>query len=155
AKLQSRHGKGVLKNGFQPAYSELYLHYASQRQVRFRAGSDMPVGLARKFGQYFDDEGMLLPTATHSFEQFLAEAQAAEHEVRCRDDVRQYLAEIRDAAFRAETLAKAFPRGHKSAAFKALMKVPLYEYQAEGALFAARAGRCLIGDEMGLGKTIQ
>jgi len=35
------------------------------------------------------------------------------------------------------------------------MKVPLYEYQAEGALFAARTGRCLIGDEMGLGKTIQ
>jgi len=35
------------------------------------------------------------------------------------------------------------------------VKVPLYDYQAEGALFAARAGRCLIGDEMGLGKTIQ
>ena len=33
--------------------------------------------------------------------------------------------------------------------------MPLYDYQAEGALFAARAGRCLIGDEMGLGKTIQ
>jgi SNF2 family DNA or RNA helicase len=31
----------------------------------------------------------------------------------------------------------------------------LYDYQKEGALFAARAGRCLIGDEMGLGKTIQ
>ena len=33
--------------------------------------------------------------------------------------------------------------------------MPLYDYQREGALFAARAGRCLIGDEMGLGKTIQ
>src|SRR4029077_18702371 len=32
---------------------------------------------------------------------------------------------------------------------------PLYDYQAEGALFAARSGRSLIGDEMGLGKTIQ
>lgn len=31
----------------------------------------------------------------------------------------------------------------------------MYDYQAEGALFAARTGRCLIGDEMGLGKTIQ
>ena len=31
----------------------------------------------------------------------------------------------------------------------------MYNYQREGALFAARAGRCLIGDEMGLGKTIQ
>ena len=32
--------------------------------------------------------------------------------------------------------------------------VPLYPYQAEGALFAVHAGRALIGDEMGLGKTI-
>jgi SNF2 family DNA or RNA helicase len=33
--------------------------------------------------------------------------------------------------------------------------VPLYPYQAEGTLFAVRAGRALIGDDMGLGKTIQ
>src|SRR5438552_3861674 len=38
---------------------------------------------------------------------------------------------------------------------KTLVNVPLYDYQKEGALFAARAGRCLLGDEMGLGKTIQ
>jgi superfamily II DNA or RNA helicase len=36
-----------------------------------------------------------------------------------------------------------------------LLKVKLYPYQAEGALFAARAGACLLGDEMGLGKTVQ
>src|SRR5262249_37547530 len=33
--------------------------------------------------------------------------------------------------------------------------MPLYEYQREGVLFAAQAGRCLLGDEMGLGKTAQ
>ena len=48
---------------------------------------------------------------------------------------------------------RRFPTGAKSAALQKLLKVPLYDYQAEGALFAARAGRCLIGDEMGLGKT--
>ena len=31
----------------------------------------------------------------------------------------------------------------------------MYPYQAQGALFAVRAGRALVGDEMGLGKTIQ
>ena len=56
---------------------------------------------------------------------------------------------------RRPKVAEAFPRGVRSAAFKDLLKVPLYDYQREGALFAARAGRCLIGDEMGLGKTIQ
>jgi hypothetical protein len=33
--------------------------------------------------------------------------------------------------------------------------VPLYPYQAEGALFAVRTGRALIADDMGLGKTVQ
>ena len=35
------------------------------------------------------------------------------------------------------------------------MKVSLYPYQCQGALFAARAGRTLLADDMGLGKTIQ
>src|SRR5439155_18506622 len=35
------------------------------------------------------------------------------------------------------------------------LRVPLYDYQREAALFATRAGRCLIGDDMGLGKTIE
>jgi SNF2 family DNA or RNA helicase len=35
------------------------------------------------------------------------------------------------------------------------LKVPLYPYQREGALFAAKAGRSLVADDMGLGKTIQ
>src|SRR5205807_3785612 len=48
-----------------------------------------------------------------------------------------------------------FPDGAASPGMKTLVNVPLYDYQAEGALFAARAGRCLLGDEMGLGKTIQ
>src|SRR5262249_34582119 len=61
----------------------------------------------------------------------------------------------RDAEQRKERVRQAFPRGIRSAAFKDLLKVNLYDYQREGALFAARAGRCLIGDEMGLGKTIQ
>ena len=52
-------------------------------------------------------------------------------------------------------LAQLFPRGAADPKLLALLKVPLYPYQAEGALFAVRAGRALIGDEMGLGKTIQ
>lgn len=39
--------------------------------------------------------------------------------------------------------------------FDTLLKTELYPYQRQGALFALRAGRSLIGDDMGLGKTIQ
>ncbi len=66
-----------------------------------------------------------------------------------------FVAEVRDAEERRRRVAEAFPRGIRSAAFKDLVKLSLYDYQREGALFAARAGRCLLGDEMGLGKTFQ
>ena len=39
--------------------------------------------------------------------------------------------------------------------FKNVLRTKLYPYQREGAFFAVKAGRCLIGDDMGLGKTIQ
>src|SRR5262249_27368271 len=78
-----------------------------------------------------------------------------EHEVRCHDDVLALIAEVRDAERRRARVAESFPKGSRSAAFKGLLKVSLYDYQREGVLFAARAGRCLIGDEMGLGKTVQ
>ena len=98
---------------------------------------------------------MLRPEAFGRFEEFLAKAARLEPELRCDDDVLAFVAEVRDARQRHDRLARAFPRGLRSPAFKDLLHVPLYDYQREGALFAARAGRCLIGDEMGLGKTIQ
>jgi superfamily II DNA or RNA helicase len=150
-----RGGKKALEEGFQPPHSEIILHYGSRREVKFRAGSDCPVPLARLVSRYFGDDGTLLPEAYGRFENFLAQANQAGHELRCRDDVLQFVAELRDVDRRKAVIADAFPAGIRSAALKKLVSVPLYDYQAEGALFAARAGRCLIGDEMGLGKTIQ
>ena len=66
-----------------------------------------------------------------------------------------FIAEVRDRARLKERIDKAFPDGIESTAWNSLLKVPLYPYQREGALFAARAGRSLIADDMGLGKTIQ
>lgn len=152
---QKRGGLTALKDGYQPEYSEVVLQYGARRDVRFRAGSECPVQLARLAGDFFSSEGFLLPEAFAHFEQFLAKAAEFEHDLRCQEDVLEFIAEVRDAAHREQILKDAFPRGKDSAAFKKLLKVPLYDYQAEGALFAARAGRCLIGDTMGLGKTIQ
>src|SRR5581483_2590386 len=36
-----------------------------------------------------------------------------------------------------------------------LLRVPLYDYQLRGAIFAACRGRSILGDDMGLGKTVQ
>ncbi len=152
---KKRGGKAALQAGMQPAYSEVLVHYGARREVRFRPGSSCPVELARLAASYFGPEGALLPEAFGRFETFLARAGKLEHELRCQEDVLNLVAEVRDAERRAQRVREAFPRGIRSAAFKKLLKVQLYPYQAEGALFAARAGRTLIGDEMGLGKTIQ
>ena len=152
---RQRGGRTVLERGCQSAHSEVYLRYGKQRDVCFRPGAECPPVLARLAQRYFSDEGLLLPAALATFDEFISETQAIEHEVRCRDDVLRWIAEKRDMARREEILKREYPKGIKSANLKKLLKAPLYDYQAEGALFAARTGRCLIGDEMGLGKTIQ
>jgi superfamily II DNA or RNA helicase len=147
--------RAQLREGFQPPASEIYLQYGSHREVRFRPGSECPKELARLAAGYFDATGTLKPEAAMQFETFLDQARQHEPDLTCGDDVLAYLAELRDAERRREAVKEAFPRGIASAAFKDLLKVNLYDYQREGALFAARAGRCLIGDEMGLGKTVE
>jgi superfamily II DNA or RNA helicase len=144
-----------LKEGHQPGHSEVYLQYGSRREVRFRPGADCPVELARLAARYFDETGAMKASAVERFDTFLNEAGNLEPELECGDDVLAYIAELRDARHRDKQVEKVFPDGINSPAFKDLVKVPMYDYQREGALFAARAGRCLIGDEMGLGKTIQ
>lgn len=88
-------------------------------------------------------------------ERFLATAAKIGHELRAYEDALDFVAGRRDAARRSEVLDRLFPRGGSDRKLKKLLQAPLYPYQAEGALFAVRAGRALIGDEMGLGKTIQ
>ncbi len=158
ARLEAkRGGKAALQRGFSPPYSEIYLNYAGARSVRFRTGADCPAALVRRAAALFDAAaGSALPqTRFAQFDAFLAAAQKSGHELRCYDDALAFIAAARDAENRGRVLDEAYPRGTKSKGLARLLKEKLYPYQIEGALFAVRAGRCLIGDEMGLGKTIQ
>ena len=158
AKLESRRGgKAALAKGTQPEYSEIWLDYAGIRQVRLRAGKSCPPALLARAGQLFDaTAGWALPTdRLDGLDALIRMAQDSGHELRCYDDVWQFVAQIRDGERRQAALAEAYPKAAQDKALAKLLKVKLYPYQAEGALFAARAGRALIGDEMGLGKTIQ
>jgi hypothetical protein len=152
---RKRGGKKALQDGYQPAFSEVYLHYGAEREVRFRPGSDCPRELATLASRYFDAEGRLAEDAFSRFDRFVAEARSLDHELRIYDDALEFVAEVRDAARRREIIDEAFPHGLRSKELNRLIKLPLYRYQKEGVLFAARAGRSLLGDEMGLGKTIQ
>jgi superfamily II DNA or RNA helicase len=152
---RNRRTRPILRGGFQPRHSEIVLQYGAQRAVRLRPGQDCPQGLGALAGEFFDVDGLLRADAFSTFETFLSRAARLDHDVRCYDDVLAFVAEVRDGARRTQRLAEAFPRGVRDKALRSLLRCDLYAYQREGALFAARAGRCLIGDEMGLGKTVQ
>jgi superfamily II DNA or RNA helicase len=158
AKLASRRGgKAALAQGFQPEYSEIWLDHAGLRRIRWRAGLGCPPELAAEAAKWFDAAaGWALPWDRLAGLAALTRiAGDSGHDLRCYDDVWQFAAQIRDGERRQTTLAEAYPKGADEQVLAQLLKVKLYRYQAEGALFAARAGRALIGDEMGLGKTIQ
>ncbi|HUT31500.1 MAG TPA: DEAD/DEAH box helicase [Sedimentisphaerales bacterium] len=156
AKLQrKRGGKKALSEGFLPAYSEIYLRYGAKRQVAFKPGSECPQSLVMLASRYFDRYGLLKPPAYLHFDTFIRKAGAFEHDLRCYEDTIEFIARVRDQAHLKERVEKAFPSGADSTAFGELLKVELYPYQREGALFAARAGRSLLADDMGLGKTVQ
>ncbi|NJM29822.1 MAG: DEAD/DEAH box helicase [Rhizobiales bacterium] len=158
AKLQKKRGaKTAFARGYRPAFSELYLRNDGQRRVHFRAGADFPSELSEAAANLFDTErnGMLPDERLGELEQFMTMASKSGHELRAYDDALDFIAGRRDAERRAVMLERMFPRGAADPAMTNLLKAPLYPYQAEGALFAVRAGRALIGDDMGLGKTIQ
>jgi hypothetical protein len=158
ARLEKKRGaKTAFARGYQPAFSELYLRNDGKRSVHFRAGTDCPPALRKAAAGLFDAEhdGILPDERLGEIEHFMAVASKSGHELRAYDDALDFIAGRRDADRRIAKLAQLFPRGAADPKLLALLKAPLYPYQAEGALFAVRAGRALIGDDMGLGKTIQ
>ena len=158
ARLEKKRGaKAAFARGWRPAFSEIYLRNDGARAVYFRAGSDCPPAVMKAASRLFDASrgGVLLEERFGELAQFLVAAGKSGHEVRAYDDALDYVAGRRDAARRGEVLDRLFPRGASDRKLASLLEAPLYPYQADGALFAVRAGRALIGDEMGLGKTIQ
>jgi len=155
--LKKRGAKAAFARGYQPAFSELYLRNAGERSVHFRVGTDCPAKVAKVAAMLFDEsDGWRLPeTRFDELGRFIAGAAKSGHSLCAYDDALDFVAGRNDALRRATVLDQVFPQGANDPLLKKLLKVPLYPYQAEGALFAVRAGRTLIGDDMGLGKTIQ
>ncbi|MGB8398319.1 DEAD/DEAH box helicase [Bradyrhizobium sp.] len=157
-KLEKKRGaRAAFARGYQPAFSELYLRNEGQRCVYFRAGTDCPPAVRGAAAGLFDAEhnGMLPDERLGELDHFMTMVSNSGHELRAYDDALDFIAGRRDAARRASMLEQLFPRGAADPKLLSLLKVPLFPYQAEGALFAVRGGRALIGDDMGLGKTIQ
>jgi len=158
AQLEKKRGaKAAFARGYRPAFSELYLRTDGRRRVYFRAGTDCPPVVREAAAKLFnaDHKGMLPDGRFGELDSFMAMVSSNGHLLRAYDDALDFVARRRDADRRAAILKQLFPRDAADPDLLALLKIPLYPYQAEGTLFAVRAGRSLIGDDMGLGKTIQ
>jgi superfamily II DNA or RNA helicase len=158
AQLEKKRGsKAAFARGYRPTFSELFLRNEGRRSIHFRAGTDCPAALRTGAAALFDmrRDGLLPDDRLDELDSFVATASKLGHEFRAYDDALDFIAGKRDAERRTSKLAKLFPRGAADPALGTFLKVPLYPYQAEGALFAVRAGRALICDDMGLGKTVQ
>jgi superfamily II DNA or RNA helicase len=150
-----RGGRKALREGWSPPYSSVSVEYGPQRHVRIRIGSDAPPKLKKIAAEWFGSDGRLLAGRLERLDEFVAKAREADPDLRVYDDVIELMAEARDARRREALVDESYGSAEQRASLDDLLRVPLYEYQKEGALFALRAGRSLIGDEMGLGKTIQ
>lgn len=163
ARLERKRGaKPALKRGHRPPYSELLLHSSRARALRLRLGEEVPAPVQKQAQRLFTVESgaetaryVIDVERAGDIERFIGLCAEHGHPLRIDDAARDYLAGLRDARRRRDVLAAAFPKKAAGAALAKLVKVPLYPYQVDGALFAAAAGRVLIGDDMGLGKTIQ
>jgi superfamily II DNA or RNA helicase len=156
ALMKKRGAKKAFQKEFIPTYSEIFLHYGPKREVRFKAGKDVPPELLVWAKKLFDANGRLKEEHILDLPHYLSGLPSNNgHEVRCYDDVMAYIAEHQDQEYREKMIQSQFRHGINSPIFKDIIKTNLYPYQREGALFAVNAGRCLIGDDMGLGKTIQ
>lgn len=135
-------------------YSSVYLSYAPERRVLIRIGTEGHAEMTQASTGYFDKNAVLQDDQYAFFDQFLARARIINPEFRCYEDAMEFVLQQRENQRRSAHIAKVI-KEKGNHLFDRLLKAKLFEYQFEGATFAAKAGRCLLADEMGLGKTIQ
>ena len=138
-----------------PPYSAVVLQGDDHRQLRWIAGSTCPEALHAVATACTDEAGLLQLDNDDALPTLLREAAAAGHALQVDPAAWQHLARRRDARQRLFVLEHAYPEGPACPSLQQLLRAPLAPFQAEGALFAACAGRALLADERGLGKTVQ
>lgn len=150
---KKRGNKRIIKAGFTPNYTSVYLDYKNERKIKIRIGSEYKEEFEKLASSYFDDRNVLKESAYENIDSFLQKAYSLHAGFRCYSDALEYIISKREAKNRNELVDKTLK--HKDTFFKSIIKADLFRYQKEGIEFALRKSRCLIADDMGLGKTIQ
>lgn len=146
----SRKLKKELSHPYVPPYSSVYLDYRGVRKVRLRIGTEQTAEYEKLGRQYFDSDYILKDASIMQFEKFLEKAHSLHPEFRCYGDALEFVIVKRNQQQRRRTVTENY-----KALLSGISRKTLFPYQQQGALFAVRAGRCILADDMGLGKTLQ
>jgi SNF2 family DNA or RNA helicase len=106
--------------------------------------------------RFFDDAGFW--NGRHGHDELIAAIESVPEQVTVMSDAMDFIdreVERREMDRREQELLAELDRLGDDAPVRHLLKIPLYDFQARGAVFLACRGRSILGDDMGLGKTAQ
>ena len=134
---------------------EVVLDYsAAQLRLRLQLPPRHSDPLNRLAREFFDDSGVW--KGKQELGELVAAIESVPEQVTVMSDAMDFIdreVERRDLARREQELLAELDRD--DATIRHLLKVPLYDFQARGAIFLACRVRSILGDDMGLGKTPQ
>ena len=136
---------------------EVTLDYgAPQLRLRLQLPPRHSDPLAQLAGRFFDDAGYW--TGKQPYAELVAAIESVPEQVTVMSDAMDFIdreVERREMARRETELLAELEKLGDAAPTRHLLKIPLYDFQARGAVFLACRGRSILGDDMGLGKTVQ
>lgn len=145
----------LLNDGYNPAYTSVYLDYRAERKIKIRIGSENTDEYQALSTRYFDRNKILPEYAYEVFNEIIKEGKTINENFRCYPDALSYIIEKREDNKRSKLVHEKYRLQISNGVFNTLVNAKLYPFQKEGICFAAEKGRCIIADDMGLGKTIQ
>src|SRR5882762_8347353 len=154
--LHSRFGRSFDRQRYQRTRASLSLHYGDTLNVRLQLPSEKSADLREILSDYFDSNGFLLKDNLRRFEQVLEKLRTVDETAVVYSDVLDFIDRENELTSGLEDERRYLAQLKKGKRpLEGLLKVPLFPYQIQGALFVACRGRVILADDMGLGKTIQ
>jgi superfamily II DNA or RNA helicase len=135
---------------------EVFLDYREPLRVGIHIPPRHSDQLTQLAARFFSPDGYW--NGRHGYDELVAAIESVPEDVTVLSDAMDFIdreLERRDMTRREQELLAELDNDGERSPLRRLLKAPLYDFQARGAIFAACRGRSILGDEMGLGKTVQ
>jgi SNF2 family DNA or RNA helicase len=136
---------------------EVSLDYgAAQLRLRLQLPPRHSDPLDQLTKRFFDEPGFW--NGRQNYPDLIAAIESVPEQVTVMSDAMEFIdreIERSDLARREKELLAELESDGEQSPFRDLLKLPLYNFQARGAIFLACRARSILGDDMGLGKSPQ